>query len=139
MHFPVDISDTHLQISSELSINSEDIDEHFTSGHGPGGQKKNKSRNCVELTHRPTGITVRFQHHRGLHRNRVEAYELLILKIEEQTKGIASELGQARHKIEKQKQRRSRRVKEKMLAEKRMESGKKETRKPVDAEGQLES
>ncbi len=112
----------------------EDIEEHHTRGGGHGGQKINKSTNCVELTHEPTGITVRYQHHRGLHQNRKEAYELLIDKIEEEQLGAKSELAQKHHKVEKQKQRRSRRSKQKMLEEKHHQSDKKDARKKVGEE-----
>ena len=33
-----------------------DLDEQFVKGFGPGGQKTNKSNNCVILTHIPTGL-----------------------------------------------------------------------------------
>lgn len=33
----------------------EDFDERISAGGGPGGQKINRTRNCVTLTHRPTG------------------------------------------------------------------------------------
>jgi len=131
MEFPDDLQHKYLGKIKELEIKLEDIEEHHTHGGGHGGQKINKSTNCVELTHHPTGITVRFQHHRGLHRNRKEAYELLIDKIEEEMLGMESEMAQKHHKIEKQKKRRSRRAKERMLEEKRKRSEIKEARKRI--------
>ncbi|MFH1671119.1 MAG: peptide chain release factor-like protein [Patescibacteria group bacterium] len=129
MNFPVDLSQTHLRLAQELSINPEDIEEHHTRGHGHGGQKINKSSNCVELTHHPTSVVVRYQHHRGLHQNREEAYALLIEKIDEHIKKEDSLRAQERFKLRKQKQRRSRRAKDKMLEEKHKKSEIKETRK----------
>ena len=131
MEFPVEIHEKYLKMAEELDIDPEDIEEHHTRGGGPGGQKINKATNCVELHHVPTGIDVRYQHHRGLLRNRKEAYELMIQKIEEHYKGVESELGQKRHKIEKQKKRRSRRAKEKMLEEKKKRGEIKEARKKI--------
>ena len=32
--------------------------EKFVKGTGPGGQSVNKTRNCVQLTHLPSGISV---------------------------------------------------------------------------------
>ncbi len=119
-------------MAKEINFDAQDVEEHFTRGGGHGGQKVNKSTNCVELTHEPTGITVRYQHHTGLHQNRKEAWELLIVKLEEHIKGEKSELASKRHKIQKQKQRRSRRSKEKMLEEKRQRSEIKAFRKSVD-------
>lgn len=133
MHFP-ELRQKFLTIAKECSIRIEDIDEHHTHGHGHGGQKVNKSTNCVELHHLPTGITVRYAHHRSLTRNRVDAYELLFLKIQEELQGEVSELARKKHKIQKQKQRRSRRAKEKILEEKKKRSDLKEGRKTVDTE-----
>jgi protein subunit release factor B len=134
MNFPVKIGHKYQVIAKEIGFNPKDVEEHFTRGSGHGGQNINKSTNCVELHHNPTGIDVRYQHHRGLLQNRKEAWELLIAKVEERVKGKASELASKRHKIEKQKQRRSRRAKEKMLEEKRKRSEIKEFRRAIDPE-----
>src|SRR3989344_6126940 len=132
MRFPVDLKDKYLKIAQAIGFRPEDVEEHFASGGGHGGQKINKSRNCVELHHIPSNTDVRYQHHRGLHRNRVEAWQLLILKIQEQVQGNASELGQKKHKIEKQKQRRSRRSKQIMLGQKRERSDVKKSRRRIE-------
>ena len=132
MHFPVEIQHKYMVMAEEIGFDPEDVEEHFTRGHGHGGQKINKSTNCVELHHTPTGINVRYQHHRGLQQNRKEAWELLIVKVEEHIKGEASELASKRHKIQKQKQRRSRRAKEKILEEKKKRSEIKASRAAPD-------
>lgn len=131
MRFPVDIKEKYVTIAQEIGLRPEDVEERFASGGGHGGQKINKSQNCVELHHIPTNTDVRYQHHRGLHRNRIEAWQLLILKVQEQAKGDASELGRKKHKIEKQKQRRSRRSKQKMLVEKKERGEIKELRRKI--------
>lgn len=133
MDIPIELQAKYEKMAKDIGFQPEDVEEDFTRGGGHGGQKINKSTNCVELFHEPTGIRVRYQHHRGLHQNRKEAWELLIQKLEEHIKGEKSELGQKRHKIQKQKQRRSRRSKEKMLEEKRQRSEIKETRKKVES------
>lgn len=138
MDFPAKLRKKYLLMAEEIGLRVEDVDQAFTRGSGHGGQNVNKSTNCVELTHRPTGIMVRIHHHRGMLRNQTEAWELLILKIQERKKGITSELGQKKHKIEKQKQRRSRRSKQKMLAEKRREGEVKKMRAPVGTENENE-
>lgn len=137
MNLPVELKQKYQLIATAIGFKPEDIEETFASGGGHGGQKINKSKNCVELTHVPTGTTVRFQHHRGLSRNRTEAWQLMILKLQEQSQGATSELGKNKHKIEKQKQRRSRRSKQKMLEEKRREGGVKELRKPLNVKEEL--
>lgn len=129
MNFPVELPPQTLALAAELKILPEDIDEFFTRGSGHGGQKINKTASCVELTHRPTGTVVRVQRFREQHLNRVAAYKLLIAKLEEQIKGIESKRQQEIFKVRKQKQRRSRKAKEKMLEQKHRRSGLKEQRR----------
>ncbi|MDD5623194.1 MAG: peptide chain release factor-like protein [Candidatus Peribacteraceae bacterium] len=128
MNFPVELLPPLLALAAELRVLPEDIDEFFTRGGGPGGQKINKTASCVELTHRPTETVVRVQRFREQHRNRIAAYELLLRKIEEKLKGAESQRQQEIFKLRKQKQRRSRRAKEKMLGEKHRRSSIKERR-----------
>ncbi len=130
MNFPIEIHQKYHLMAEAIHFNPADVVEHHTRGHGHGGQNINKATNCVELTHQPTGIIVRYQHHRGLLQNRKEAWELLILKIEEHVKGEQSQMAHERFKVRKQKQRRSRRSKEKTLEEKHERSEIKELRKP---------
>ena len=132
MELPIEIGKKYADIALAIGFDPADVAEHFTRGGGHGGQKINKSTNCVELHHKPTGIDVRYQHHRGLQQNRKEAWQLLIIKIEEHVKGQASTLASKRHKIQKQKQRRSRRAKEKMLEEKKRRGSIKASRAAPD-------
>ncbi len=132
MHFPVELKEKYEKIAAAIGLKPEDVEERFAGGGGHGGQKINKSQNCVELHHIPSKTIVRYQHHRGLHRNRVEAWQLLILKVQEHVIGDASELSRKHHKIEKQKQRRSRRTKQKMLAEKHDRSDIKASRRKIE-------
>jgi len=120
-----------LQKAHDLGINQQDIIEKFVTGGGAGGQKINKTASCVMLKHIPTGTIVRCQKHREQSKNRVSAYKLLILKIEEQIRGKKSELAKRIHKIRKQKQKRSKRAKEKILKDKAHKSAIKEQRKSV--------
>ncbi len=81
-HFPVPLPAHVLAMAAACFVRPEHIDEHFIRGHGHGGQKKNKTSSCVQLIHRPTGTEVKFQAHREQRRNRIEAYTLLIEKID---------------------------------------------------------
>ena len=112
-----------------LRIFTKDISESFVRGSGSGGQKINKTSSCVLLRHIPTGTEVRCQKHREQSKNRLSAYKLLILKIEERVMGRRSALAAEKFKIKKQKKLRSRRSKEKMLEAKRHRSEIKEMRK----------
>jgi protein subunit release factor B len=131
MEFPVDLPPDFLARATSLGVRAEDIEEHFIRGSGHGGQKINKTASCVQLVHRPTGIEVRCQKHREQSKNRLSAYKLLILKIEERVRGTESKRQQEIFKIRKQKQRRSRKGKEKMLREKHRHSDIKQARGPV--------
>lgn len=128
MHFPVDLSPPLLSKALSLNIRPEDVEEQFIRGSGHGGQKINKTNSCVLLMHRPTGIEVKCQKHREQSKNRLSAYKLLILKIEEKIRGKESARAKAIFKMRKQKQRRSRKAKEKMLQEKHHRSEIKENR-----------
>ena len=131
MGFPIELSEVLLRKAESLNIVDSDIVEQFVRGSGKGGQKINKTSSCVLLRHVPTGIEVRCQKHREQSLNRLSAYKLLILKVEEQVLGKKSILQKKIFKLKKQKQRRSRRQKEKMLLGKHLRSELKGARKDV--------
>ena len=114
-----------------LGVREEDIEEQFVRSSGAGGQKVNKTSSCVVLHHRPTGIRVKCQRERSQALNRFLARRLLVDKIEAQIKGAASAEAQEIARIRRQKRRRSRRAKEKMLAAKHRQAEKKSQRAPV--------
>ena len=118
MKFPEEFSPILIGKAKELDINPEDILEKFVTGSGKGGQKINKTASCVMLKHLPSGTIVKCQKHREQSKNRLSAYKLLILKIEEQVKGKESDRAKKVFKLRKQKQKRSKRAKEKMLKDK---------------------
>lgn len=118
MNFPIELPPYFLQKAEELKIQPEEITESFIRGSGKGGQKINKTSSCVLLRHSPTGIEVRCQKHREQSLNRLSAYKLLILKIEQKIKGVESDRAQKIFKLRKQKRKRSKRAKEKMLDQK---------------------
>ena len=93
-----------------------EIEESFTKGSGPGGQKINKVNNCVQLKHVPTGTTVACQESRSLAANRAIARKLLEKKVEYAKEGINSSIGRAITKKQKQKQRNYRRAQMKVKA-----------------------
>ena len=131
MEFPIRLPQPFLEKTFALQIFPRDISEQFIRGTGHGGQKMNKTSSCVLLKHLPTGIEVRCQKHREQSKNRVSAYKLLILKIEEKARGAESSHRQKIFKLKKQKQKRSRRAKEKILRAKKIRSEKKQLRGKV--------
>lgn len=114
-----------------LGVSEADLEENFVRSGGPGGQNVNKTATCVMLLHRPTGLQVRCQatRHQGL--NRFLARRLLLDKLEALRQGhVAAERARIA-KIRRQKRRRSRRAKARMLADKAHHAAKKEARRGV--------
>ena len=116
---------------SHLGIKEADIVEKFVRSSGPGGQKVNKSSTCVYLKHIPTGIEVKCQRERSQALNRYIARQLLAKKIETLILGDLSEERKQIEKIRRQKRRRSKRAKLKILEIKRRHSQKKQLRARV--------
>jgi protein subunit release factor B len=112
-----------------LGVTEAEIEETFVRSGGHGGQNVNKSSTCVMLLHRPTGLQVKCQKTRQQGLNRFLARRLLLDKIEKLRTGmVASEQAEI-EKIRRQKRRRSRRAKERMLADKARHSVKKASRR----------
>lgn len=130
--FPVEIPPKFLKKAEELNIDVSQITEQFVRGGGAGGQKINKTSNTVVLYYPPRDIHIKCQKHRERERNRISAYKLLILKVEDIIKGKQSERAQKIFKLRKQKKRRSKKAKEKMIDEKKRRGELKQSRKPVD-------
>ena len=105
-----------------LGIREEDLSESFVHAGGKGGQNVNKVATCVVLVHRPTRTAVKCQQERTQGQNRLIARELLATKIETARLGKASALAQEAARVQRQKRRRSRRAKQKMLANKHARS-----------------
>jgi len=102
-----------------LDVREEDIEEQFVRSSGAGGQNVNKVSSCVLLHHRPSGIRVRCQKERSQGLNRFLARRILLEKIESLRRGTAIEAQRRIAKIRRQKRRRSRRAKLRIVEEKR--------------------
>jgi len=111
-----------------LGIKESDLEEKFIRSSGSGGQKVNKTSNCVYLKHIPSGIEIKCQQERSQALNRFFARRILIEKIKEITLKEKSAKQKQISKIRKQKQKRSKRAKEKMLNNKKLQSEKKKLR-----------
>jgi protein subunit release factor B len=131
--FPVS-SDKEKQFAERmqaLGVREQDIDEQFVRSSGAGGQNVNKVSSCVMLLHRPTGIQVKCQQERSQGLNRFLARRLLLDKIEAKLTGAITAQQQKIAKIQRQKRKRSRRAKARMLDDKSRHSEKKQQRSTV--------
>ena len=116
---------------AKLEIVESDIDEHFIRGSGKGGQKINKTASCVQLNHSASSIEIRCQKTRSQADNRYWARRELCEQIEEKKLGVESKKQQAIEKIRRQKRRRSRRAKARMLDNKSKQGEKKKLRRRI--------
>jgi protein subunit release factor B len=112
-----------------LGVVETDLLEKFVRGSGSGGQKINKTSNCVFLKHIPSGVCIKCQLDRSRELNRFLARRELCEQLEMIRDGKASAKTQAIEKMRRQKRRRSRRSKQRSVADKRMLSEKKSLRR----------
>ena len=81
-----DVSPTKVEALLErlgrLKIDPALIEESFSRGGGKGGQKINKTSNCVRLSYPPLGVAVRCQKERRRTVNRFLALRELVDRIE---------------------------------------------------------
>lgn len=114
-----------------VGVSEADLEESFIRSSGPGGQNVNKVSTCVVLRHKPTGLTVRCQRERSQALNRFIARRLLVDELERRKLGAASAVERKIWKIRKQKARRGRRARARMLDDKHLHAEKKSTRAPL--------
>lgn len=106
----------------KLGLRESEIVEKFVRSQGKGGQNVNKLSTCVYLKHLPTGLEVKCQQERSQALNRFIARRILADKLERIILGKKSEEEQRIAKIRRQKRKRSKRAKEKMLEAKHRRS-----------------
>lgn len=98
-----------------VELKEEDLSEYQVRGSGGGGQKTNKTANCIVLSHVPTGLSVRVHESRSVLDNKKIARAKLRLQVDSYVRGDESVLAreQKRNILRKQSGKRQ--------AEKRLE------------------
>ena len=65
-----------------MKLDLRDVRFECFSGHGPGGQKRNKCQNCVRAIHEPTGVVAQCTSERFLRQNKAGAIKALQEKLD---------------------------------------------------------
>lgn len=117
------------QRMAALGIAEADLLEKFVRGSGAGGQKINKTSNCVFLKHLPTGVCIKCQMDRSREMNRFLARRELCEQLEAIREGKAVAKTQAIEKMRRTNRPRSRNSKNRSVADKRNLSQKKSMRR----------
>ena len=73
-----------------FTVDPNDLHWQTTKGSGPGGQNRNKRENCVVLTHKPTGLSVRVDS-KSQSQNKDQALVILLERL--QTKSLSEKKG----------------------------------------------
>lgn len=97
------------QKMAELGVREEDLEESFVRSSGNGGQHVNKTSSCVQLEHKPTGLTAACMRERSQSVNRFLARRELLERIEAASGVMTTEMKRV-EKLRKQKDRRRRRA-----------------------------
>lgn len=94
-----------------LVLCENELKECFVKGSGKGGQKINKVRNNVQLTHLPTGLHLSCQKTRSLEDNRRIARKWMLSKLDNIMNGGNSKNNKQIAKLQKQKRQKLRKTK----------------------------
>lgn len=99
----------------QLGIKESDLDEQFIRGSGHGGQKVNKTNNCVFLKHLPSGISVKCHIEREREINRFLARRELCDAYEASVSGESPAKTKTIMRMRRNKQRKHSRAKKRLL------------------------
>lgn len=128
MNAPATPDDVLARRMAKLGIRDDDLEEQFTRGSGPGGQKINKTSSTVQLRHGSSGIEIRCQRERSQTANRYWARVELCDRLEELRSAAKLAVQQEQEKKRRQTRKRPRGLKERILKTKHNRSATKQNR-----------
>ena len=111
-----------------LRLHAADFSESFVRSAGHGGQNVNKVSTCVQLTHLPSGISVKCMEHRSQAQNRETAWRRLLDKMEEARRHKVLERQDARERQRRRHRRPSKAARARNVEAKRAHAQKKQFR-----------
>lgn len=132
MAFPSELPGSFVLRAAAAGLRAEDVSENFILGSGHGGQRRNKRSTTVQLVHHPTGFEVRCHRKRMQHQNRMDAWMILLERLEDWKKGVEQEFARQEHAEWQQKRKRSAFTRKAMLEEKRQRGELKRVRRPAE-------
>ncbi|KAJ1906635.1 hypothetical protein IWQ60_012032, partial [Tieghemiomyces parasiticus] len=106
----------------KIVLDEAELSEKFIRGRGNGGQKVNKTSNCVQLVHSPTGIQITCHETRSLDQNRKIARKRLVDRLDQLYNGEQSKSAKAAQKKRKGKQRQKQRSKKRLTEKQNVET-----------------
>jgi protein subunit release factor B len=115
-----------------LGIRPEDLEQSFSRSSGPGGQNVNKVSSAATIRHLPSGLTITASDNRSQATNRRLALERLLAALEARRNEEHRSHLAAVSKLRRQRARRSRAAKAKLVEEKRFHAQIKRLRGKVD-------
>jgi protein subunit release factor B len=118
----------------KLGLHEEDFEESFVRSSGNGGQNVNKVSTCVQLVHRPTGVSVKSMVHRTQLKNREEAWDRILEKFETERERLRAERLHERELLRRQTRQPSRGAKRRNVEQKRQRGAIKQNRGAVRGE-----
>lgn len=90
------LPETH---SKRVQLRREDCRVNRCRGSGAGGQHRNTTESAVQVTHLPSGLSVRVEGERSVHQNQDAAFAVLQARLQNQTR---SREAQKRSKLRKE-------------------------------------
>jgi protein subunit release factor B len=129
--FPPDYIRTHLlALGCDLSR----VEETFIHSGGAGGQNVNKVATCVQLRYAPRNILLKMQEHRTQASNRLAAWKLLAVQLQQMRDREVRERRAARELKRRQNAPRPRGIKKQFVELKRRRAKTKGARRDVGGE-----